>query len=304
MARGARVAVVVAVVAIEAMAAIATMAARGALASSRDGVPVLRDADGRVVPTTPPAVRIAALAPSLTELVYAAGAGTRLVAVSAYSDYPPAAKSLPVVADYAGISFESLLAAQPDLVLTWKGGTRESDVARLQSARTRLFAINVQRLADVPAALRAIGALSGQERTAESAASEFERQIDRLKRDNRNKRQVRVFFEMASKPWLSINREHFISEAMAACNGENVFGDLPSQIVEPSRETLLARDAEVVLYAGGSRPFDWAPYQGLTAEKQRHAFPLTADFILRPGPRLSSAVAEICDALDRVRGAK
>ena len=114
--------------------------------------------------------RIVSLAPSLTELVYAAGAGDQLVAVSAFSDFPPEAKRLPQVSDASGIAWESLLAQKPDLVLAWQDGTRPADIARLQSLKIDVAILTIRTLDDVPIALRKIGALTGR-----ASASEWER---------------------------------------------------------------------------------------------------------------------------------
>jgi iron complex transport system substrate-binding protein len=254
-----------------------------------------------------PAQRIASLAPSLTELVYAAGAGDKLVAVSAYSDFPAAARALPMVADAAGISFESLLAQRPDLVLAWKSGTRESDVARLQSAGIKVLAIEVRKLVDIADAIRVIGRASGTSVAADLAAEKVDAELARLRHQSAGLSRVKVFFELSAQPLMTVNGEHFISEAIALCGGENAFADLSPLVATPSREALLARGAEVIFYArspSSSRPFDTESYRGLDAIRTGQAYALTADYVMRPGPRLLLAVNEICQSLGRVRAAK
>ena len=136
-------------------------------------LPPLRDADGRPALLGTPATRIVTTAPSLAELVFAAGAGDKLVGVSAYSDFPQQVRSLPIIGDSAGISIESLLSLTPDLVLTWKGGTRESDVQRIEALHIPVFAIDIVQLSDVPKALRNIGRLVGRAEAAELTADLF-----------------------------------------------------------------------------------------------------------------------------------
>jgi iron complex transport system substrate-binding protein len=127
---------------------------------------------------TKPAQRIITLAPSLTELAFAAGAGDKLVAVSAYSDYPASAKKLPQVSDASGVSFESLLALKPDLVLAWKSGNRASDLQRIRDFGIPVFAIEIERMNDVPLALRNIGLLVNTSPISERAATDFEQRIE------------------------------------------------------------------------------------------------------------------------------
>src|SRR5688572_5161853 len=95
---------------------------------------------------TSPARRIVTLAPHLTELVYTAGAGDRLVGAEAYSDYPEAAKRLPRVGDAFQVDYERLLALKPDLVLVWATGTPEPVIEQLQRMRLRVERIAISNL--------------------------------------------------------------------------------------------------------------------------------------------------------------
>ena len=281
--------------------ALFTVAASPAFAQA--GEP-LRDDAGRPVLIASPAVRIVALAPSLTELVFAAGAGDRLVGVSAYSDYPAEARRLPEVADAVGISWESLLALKPDLVLAWKGGTRAADISRLDGLGVKVFVIEVRQLADVARALRVIGKLAGRPVPAEHAADVFQRQLAALREANAGKLTVKTFFEISAKPLMTINRDHVIAEMISLCGGRNVFGDAAGLVSEPSREELLARGPEAILFgrsSGDAKHAGKSVYDGLPAAREGRVFGITADYALRPGPRLLLAAAEICDALDRSR---
>lgn len=264
----------------------------------------LRDDEGRKVELRQPALRIVSLAPSLTEIAFAAGVGSSLVGASAYSDYPAEARKLPQVADASGISWESLLALKPDLVLAWKSGTRPSDISRLEGLGVKVFVIEVKQLADVPRALRVVGKLAGRSGTAESAADQFQIELTRLRASNAQKPAIKAFFEISSIPLMTINRDHVISEMISLCGGENVFGDSPSLVSEPSREELLVRAPDAILFgqtAGGKARTKNAAYEGLAAAQERRMFGITADYAFRPGPRLLWATGEICATLDRAR---
>jgi len=264
----------------------------------------LRDDEGRLVLQGTPAVRVVTLAPSLTELVFAAGAGDKLAGVSAYSDYPSAARGLPEVADAAGVSWESLLALKPDLVLAWKGGTRPVDISRLSSLGVNVFVVEIKQLADVSRALRSIGRLVGQPGPADDAAEVFQRQLAALREANADKPVVKTFFEISAKPLMTVNRDHVISEMISLCGGSNVFGDAAGLVSEPSREELLARGPQAILFgrSSGQKPHPVnSAYEGQPAAREGRAYGITADYAFRPGPRLLLAAGEICDALDRSR---
>ena len=276
-------------------------------AASATPVSPLFDDAGRPNAITYSARRVVTLTPSLTELAYAAGAQQQLVGVSAYSDFPEAAKDKPQVADAAGISFEALLALKPDLVLAWKGGTRPADIARLESLGINVFVIEIHTLADVPRAIRTIGKLTGRAKLAdgpERAAAIFESKLSMLEMAKKGKTPVRVFFEISRMPLMTVNGQHFIAETMKLCGGDNVFSDMAQMVIEPSREELLKRGADVILRPASilkDVKRDQALYAGMEAYSSGRIYALNADWILRPGPRVLLAAEEICTALDRVR---
>ena len=264
----------------------------------------LRDDDGQLRVMDAPAARMVTLAPSLTELVFAAGAGDRLAGVSAHSDYPAGARRLPQVADAAGIGWESLLALKPDLVLAWKGGTRPEDISRLNSLGVKVFVVEIKHLDDVARTLQSIGKLVARSGPAERAAEVFRRRLNTLRISNADKPTVKTFFEVSSRPLMTINGDHVISEMIHLCGGSNVFEDAPGLVNEPSPEELLARGPDAVLYgksAGEKQRANGSVYDSLPAVREGRIYGITADYAFRPGPRLLLATDEICNALDRAR---
>ena len=270
-------------------------------------VPPMFDDAGRPKAITYSARRVITLAPALTELVYAVDAMDQLVGVSAYSDFPALAKLKPTVADAAGISFEALLALKPDLVLAWAGGTRPADITRLESLGVNVFVIDIRTPADVPRVVRTIGKLTGRplgDDAPERFALAYEAKLAQIQMAGRNKLPVRVFFEISQLPLMTVNGKHFISETMKLCGGQNVFSDVAQMVLEPSREELMKRGADVIL-----RPVsihkdvarDKSLYVGLDAYRSGRIYTLNADWVLRPGPRMLQAAEEICAALDQAR---
>ena len=271
----------------------------------------VQDDAGKRVTVDSPAKRIVTLAPSLTELVYAAGAGAKLVAVSAYSDFPTAAKSLPQVADFNGVALESLLVQKPDLVIAWKSGNRENDLQRIRALGIPVYAAEVARMADVPHTLRQIGQLAGTSTIAEPAARAFETRSAALQDANIGKAKISVFFEIGRLPLMTINGRHAISEAITICGGENVFMNAPALVFTPSREALIQLQPQVILYPISSvkrgqdktDPKKLQGFVGIAAAKENRIYSIDGDSILRQGPRFIDGVAEICAALDTARAA-
>jgi iron complex transport system substrate-binding protein len=124
--------------------------------------------------------RIIALSPHLTELVFAVGAGDRLIGVSAYTDYPEAASGLAVIGDAFMLDLERLTVLQPDLLLAWQSGTPAHVVDELRTRGYRVEVIRTRSLHDIPVALRRIGRLTGRGATADTVADSFLTGLDSL----------------------------------------------------------------------------------------------------------------------------
>ncbi|MCC7485423.1 MAG: cobalamin-binding protein [Burkholderiales bacterium] len=263
------------------------------------------DDAGRSVGLDRPARRIVALAPALAELVFAAGAGARLVGVARHSDHPAAARSLPRVGDAARIDFEMIVALRPDLVLAWRSGNRRGDYERLARLGYPVYVAEPRRLADVPRTLRAIGALAQSTAEAGHAALAFERGVRELRERNARAARVRVFYAIWARPPMTVSGAHMISDVIALCGGENVFADAPQLTPAVSIEAVIAARPEAILggaSAGGEEAFrrDWrgaaaAPLNALPA------FYIDPDLIQRQTPRVLEGAKAVCAALEEVR---
>jgi iron complex transport system substrate-binding protein len=253
-----------------------------------------------------PATRIVTLAPQLTELVFAAGAGERLVGVSANSDYPPPARTLPVVGGAGRIDLERILALRPDLVLAWGAGGQQVDVERLRALSIPVVVLTPRRLADIPRHLELIGRLAGTAYDATRAAFFFRERLAGLRTRYAGRRPVTVFYEIWHEPLMTINGEHIISEAIEVCGGRNVFANLPAATPTLSMEALAAADPEVIVTSGPSarRASLLAQWQGMTrlrAVAAGRVFFSDADLLHRPTPRMLDGIAALCEALERAR---
>ena len=248
--------------------------------------------------------RIVTLAPNLTELVYAAGAGDRLVGVSAYSDYPPAARALPVVSDAFTVDQEQLTLLKPDLLLAWQSGTPTRVVDELRAAGFNIEAIATRGLEDVPAALERIGQLTGNDETARAAATSFRNSMDRLRRKHEDAAEISVFYQITARPLYTINREHFIAEIISVCGGRNIFADLSELAPSVSVEAVIDRNPEVLMAASdsGDRPFaDWQRWDNMAANRYGNHFIVGSAEIGRATPRLIAATRQVCEALGSAR---
>ena len=266
----------------------------------------VRDDQGRTVPLAAPARRAVTLAPHATELVFAAGAGDRLVATIRGSDYPPAARQLPVIGDGTQPDPERVAAVRPDLLIAWQPGAAAPLARVMDKLGVPVFYSDPQTLAAIPDAVERMGALFGTEAQARPAAQALRARLDALAARHAGRRPVRVFVQAGLDPIYTLNDSSIVSDALRVCGGVNVFGQAPVVAPQVTLESVLAARPEAVL-AGISRPEDaarnLAAWQalGLPAARLGHVYGVDADALYRPGPRLIDAAEAICADLDRLR---
>lgn len=262
------------------------------------------DARGTVIRLSQPAQRIITLTPHLTELAFAAGAGDRIVGVARFSNYPAQAKRLPVISDAVQFNIERMLVLHPDLVLAWQGGTSPEVIARLERIGLPVFVAGAARLEQIAHGMTAIAALSGTLPESAAARAAFGAGLRELRERRYSAPPVRVFYEIWSKPLMTVSRAHVISEIIGLCGGINVFGDQKVLTPEVSREALLAARPEVALGGGSAESPSgfaarWAALPPPLGSVPAHH--IAPDLIQQPTPRLLDGARLICAHLDRVR---
>jgi iron complex transport system substrate-binding protein len=249
-------------------------------------------------------LRIVSLAPSLTEITYAAGAGAALVGTVEYSDYPAAARRLPRVGDGWRVDVEQVLALRPDLILAWTSGTPQATIEQLESVGLRVVPVSTFRLADVPAALRLVGRLAGTQSVAEVAAVRFEAEVLRLRERHAGARVLTVFIQIDDQPLYTVGGRHVLSEVAELCNGRNVFADLSQVAPQVDVEAVLARNPQVILSTDDTvadPAAGWRRWPQLAAVQAGAIYALPSDLVARATPRLVEGVAATCAALDDAR---
>lgn len=266
----------------------------------------IEDMRGRTLSLPNPAERVISLAPFLTELSYAAGAGEHLVGVVSYSDYPPGARQLPQVGNYKKIDFEALLALQPDIVLAWGSGNPSSQLARLADLGVPVFIAEPRQLDDIALLLERIGALAGTQDLADAAAADFRRRHAALRDRYSDKAPVSVFYQVWHRPVMTINGEHTISAVIRLCGGRNVFADLPQLAAQIGLEAVLAADPDAIVASGmdEARPdwLDlWNKWPQLSAVRNGNLFFIPPDIIQRHSPRILDGAQRLCRQLEQVR---
>ncbi|MBD3755716.1 MAG: cobalamin-binding protein [Gammaproteobacteria bacterium] len=255
-----------------------------------------------------PAQRIISLAPHLTEMLYSAGAGDKLVGVVNYSDYPEAALQLPQVGSYNAINLEAIIALKPDLILTWRSGNRVQDSERLQALGLPVYESEVESLEDIPALIAKLGELAGTEIIAHAKAAALRKELQTLRERYQQKTPVSVFYQIWNKPFITMNGRQFISQGLALCGARNIFADLPALTGQVNLEAIISRNPQVILL-GGQRAFqqawlsDWQAMPQVTAIHNKQIHLLNNNLYQRPTERFIHALTPLCELLDNARQA-
>lgn len=272
----------------------------------------LHDADvgGPVDTDSPPAQRIITLAPHLTELVFAAGVGDRLVGVVAFSDFPPAAARLPRIGDAFRVDYEAVSELQPDLVLGWGSGTPAASLDRLRQLGFRVVTLEAAVLEDIGDQLLVIGRLAGSERAARAAANAYRSRLGRLRRTHSKTRRLRVFYQLSERPLFTVTSRHVIGQAIELCGGANIFAGLAEAVPAVSIEAVLDAAPELILASkfGKGDPSatlaSWQDWPNVPAVQLGNLFLVDADLISRPSVRILDGVTELCETINRARRAR
>jgi len=264
------------------------------------------DDRGKSITLPQTATRIISLTPHLTELAFAAGAGGKLVGVSAVSDYPVGARQLPVIGDYSKIDLERVALLKPDLILAWISGNPRGDVERLEQLGFKVLALEPRKLDDIARHLLLIGELVGTGYEATRAASQYRSQIRLLESKYRARQAVTVFYEIWHQPLMTIGQAHLVSRAIELCGGRNIFADLAGLNPSVSMEALLARNPQAIVASGAlnereARLAPWREMKELEAVRHAQVFYLNADTLHRATPRMAQGIGELCEKLDQAR---
>ncbi|MBC3874362.1 cobalamin-binding protein [Undibacterium flavidum] len=261
----------------------------------------------RTVSLAQPAKRIISLAPHVTEMIFAAGAGQFLIGVSDYSDYPEQAKKIPSVGNIFALDLERLLALKPDLVIIWGTGNAKHLAKKLRDNKVTVFESEPHTFEDIASSLERIAVLSGTEAIGNIAAKQFRERLQSLSSNYRLKDKetaISVFHQMVKSPLMTVNQEHFISKMITLCGGRNVFAELKDISSTITVEALLAANPELIFSSGKDNLKllkDWEGFPTLQAVKKQNLYSIPGDWLHRAGPRVLDATEQLCKDIAETR---
>ena len=261
----------------------------------------VRDDLDRPVTVRAPPLRIVSLTPGATEMLFAAGAGAELIATVEYSDEPPAARHVPRIGDVAAVDMERLVALRPDVVVAWPAGGNPAQREKIAALHIPLYQQQIERLADIPASLRRLGALAGTQAAAERAARDLEARLAALTRayGAAGARRPTVLLQVWNRPVYTVGGHHLMSDALELCGARNVFADLAEAGPVVDTEAVIARNPDIILAAappgeGAAWLADWQRFPSLAAVRNGRLVAFEDQALSRLGPSVIDATEGLC----------
>ncbi|MGI4843751.1 MAG: cobalamin-binding protein [Janthinobacterium lividum] len=280
------------------------MVLAAALLAPAAGAVTVHDDAGNAVTLDKPAMRVISMAPHVTETLFAAGGGSRIVGAVNYSDYPEAAKSIPRIGSNREIDLERVISMKPDLIVAWMHNNAERQIEMVRKLGVPVFLSDPQKLDGIPDNVARLGQLMGTQAVAEPAAAELRRQLAELRGRYAGRPPVRTFYQVWDKPLYTLSGRHIITDALRLCGGENIFDKLTVTAPIVSIESVLQADPEAVFgtaeknYGGVNL---WKPYTTLLATRKGNLFTVDGNLLNRAGPRMIAGTAVLCEKLELAR---
>lgn len=253
-----------------------------------------------------PATRIISLAPDITEILFALGAEKQVVGVISDSNYPEAAKKIPIVGAIGGLDIERMVALKPDLIITWdKSFARQLSILQSKFG-VAIYTTKPKQLEDIALTMKNLGALTGNVETARLKAQLYLQALNQLASKYQHQKPINVFYQIGNYSLLTINKESWINQAIELCGGRNVFAKARFAVPEISWEALLVANPQVIITDTTQRDWKdrWQKWRSIDAVKRNQLYAIDPDYIDRAGPRLILGVNQLCQSLEKARFTK
>jgi iron complex transport system substrate-binding protein len=262
----------------------------------------MTDEAGRRVVIPAHIERVVSLAPNLTEIVYAVGAGKLLVGDTSYCDYPPEAKEVAKVGDTMTPNIESIIALRPQLVLVSTASQLEAFTRQMEQHAIPIYVTDPHDLEGVFRTIQTLGEILGEKDRAAQLVNELRGRESAVEAAVKSSKPVKVFYQVSAKPLYTAGRDSYITDVIRRAGGQSVTADVAGAWPKYSDESALASEPEAIIMAS----FDSMSKDALEvadslkkspAAKNGRVYGINGDYLSRPGPRLVNGLEEIARKL-------
>lgn len=254
----------------------------------------IKDCRGKTITITKEPMRIISLTPNNTEILFAIGAGSKIVGVNSWSDYPAAAKKKTSVGDRV-INVEKVISLKPDLVVA-HGFLNGEAVRSLEAYKMKVFVIDPKTIKQLASDIRTTGKLVNCESKANSIADKLiQVRADILNNSRKYKSKPKVLFTVQSDPLWAAGPQTFVDEMITIAGGQNLASDIKPGFNQFSTEMAVSRNPDVIIitFKGDKHLFTGGQWGVTNAAKKHRVYEINPDITVRPGPRLIDGMKEI-----------
>jgi cobalamin transport system substrate-binding protein len=250
-----------------------------------------------------PATRVVSLAPSITETLFAVGAGSQIAGVTTYCTFPPEAKTKPAVGGITNPSIETIVSLRPDLILLSMEGNVRDDFTKLQSLGVPLFVTNPRTLDGIHKSIQDIGTLTGRASEATAVVRTMKTMEDSVALLASSRPTSSVYLFVSLQPIIVVGGATFLNQLLQVAGAENLAAHAPSTYPTLSREAVVAHQPDVLLFMSDVLPDPgvltslYPEWRHLRAMQKGRVYSVDADIVSRPGPRAAEALRIIFQAL-------
>ena len=263
----------------------------------------------RVVTLPAPAARIISLGPHITENLFSAGAGDKVVGVVEHSDYPPRARRIQSLGGgYAQLNLETVIALAPDLVVAWETAGNAESVKKIVELGFTVYYSEPRSFEDIIENIEELALLAGSSDRINPPPASLREELQRVRARFGAKSTQTVFYQVWRNPLITLNGDHYISRALELCGARNVFAELSIIAPRVSVEAVLEANPDIII-AGrsdgrGSDLSMWEKWNSLAAVTHDGFLFIDGSVMHRHTARMIMGIRGLCEKIDRVRRAR
>ncbi len=252
---------------------------------------------GRTVKIPGKIERAVSLAPNLTEIVFAVGAGGKLVGVTSYCDYPADAQNIAKIGDTLKPNIETIVALKPEIVFVSTASQIETFTQILDAQNIAYFVTNPDSLEGIYKSINQIGEILGTGEKAREVVQNLQNRVTEIENKTGNLDKTKVFVQL-DKSLYTIGKDSFLTDLIERGGGVSVTKTVETAYPKLSKETVLALNPQVIILsdsADNREPNE--VFANSDAVKNGKVFRINADILSRPAPRIVDALEQIAESL-------
>ena len=255
------------------------------------------DETGRSVNISPSPQRIVSLAPGITEILYALNLADKIVGVTSFCNWPPAARQKQRIGGFINPSIEQIVSLKPDLIIATADGNRQDTVRQLERIGLPVYVTNPSDTNGILRSISHLGKITARKNAAATLVRQLQKRLSNIEAQIRHKSKPHVFFQIGLEPLITIGGRTLINEVIQRAGGVNIASLDTARYPRYSPEGIMAGSPDIILFAPMANDKEfiavkkfWQQFEGVPAVKNNRIYPIDTDLISRASVRIIDAI--------------